>query len=80
MHKDIYEPLKNAETLEQAKKLYPEFSNVLELTALEGNRSKALNAVKKIMPLEKFSLDLLKIFFTDLCLFYSVNKISVIKS
>ena len=60
LHEDVYAPLQKTKTLEQAKALYPEFSDVLELTTIDGNRSIALKAVRKIMPLENFSLDLLK--------------------
>lgn len=60
LHDDIYKPLQKAASLEEVKSLYPEFNDVIELTTLDGNRSKALKAVKKLMPLENFSLDLLK--------------------
>ncbi len=60
LHADIYEPLQQVSTLEEAKICYPEFGNVINLPDLQITRSKAIDAIKKIMPMEDFSLDLLK--------------------
>ena len=64
LHCDIYEPLLQANTLEEAQSLYPEFKEVINLQDLKIRRSKALDAIKKIMPPEEFSLDLLKKLYT----------------
>ena len=60
LHNSVYKPLMEAKTLDEAKRLYPELSDVLEMTTLDGNRSKAVSAVRSKMPLEKFTLEYLK--------------------
>ena len=60
VHNEIYKDLFEAESLSEVKAKYPEFSSVEDIITLESNRSKAIKAVKKIMPLEKFTLSYLK--------------------
>lgn len=60
LHKDVYRSLMGANTLEEAKELYPEFAGVIDAVELEGNRSKAVKAIKKIMSLKDFTLQYLK--------------------
>ena len=60
LHNEVYKDLFEAKTLEEAKKLYPEFADVNDVVLLADNRSKAIKAIKKIMPLDLFTLDYLK--------------------
>lgn len=60
LHTDVYQPLQHVLTLEEAKTCFPEFSKVINLADLQVRHSKAIDAIKKIMPLEDFSLDVLK--------------------
>lgn len=64
LHNDLYSGLFNATSLEEVKKLYPEFRGIRELTSLGDNRSKALKAIKKIMSPENFTLNYLKKLYT----------------
>ncbi len=65
LHEKVYKPLMEAQTLNEAKALYPEFSDVLELSDFASSRSKAVKAVKnKGIPLENFTLEFLKKIFT----------------
>ncbi len=60
LHKDVYQKLFDSKSLEEAKELYPEFSDIINITEFEGNRSKALKAIKAVMPLKDFTLQYLK--------------------
>lgn len=60
LHNDLYKDLFEAKTLEEAKELYPEFKDIKDVTVLCNNRSKAVKAILKIMPLDKFTLNYLK--------------------
>ena len=60
LHNEVYKGLFDANSLEEAKILYPELGEVEDLTSYISSRSKAIKAIKKIMPVEKFSLFLLK--------------------
>ncbi len=64
LHEKIYRPLMKASSLEEVKLRYPELNDVQEMTILENNSSKAVKAVCKIMPLEKFTLEYLKRIYT----------------
>ena len=63
VHKDVYAPLYKAKNLEEAKKLFPEISDVIDIKTLANNRSKAIKAVRTKMSLEKFTLDYIKKIF-----------------
>jgi len=60
VHNEIYKDLFEAESLKEVQEKYPEFSEVQDIITLASNRSKAIKAVQKIMPLEKFTLNYLK--------------------
>ncbi len=61
LHAKVYQPLMNAKTLDEAKSIYPEYSDVIELSVLKNNRSKAIKAIRaKGIPFETFTLNLLK--------------------
>lgn len=60
VHNEVYKALFEAKTLDEVKKIYPEFREVNDINILQGNRSKALKAIEKVMPLEHFTLDYLK--------------------
>lgn len=64
LHADIYKPLLDAQSLEIAQIEFPEFKKVISLPDLNIKRSKAIDAIRKIMPMEDFSLDLLKKLYT----------------
>lgn len=63
VHNEVYKDLFEAETLEEAKSKYPEFREVKDVEILSKNRSKAIKAILKVMPLEKFTLYYLKQLF-----------------
>ena len=60
LHHKVYAGLLSAKTLDEAKQLYPEFSEVKDSAILKGNRSLAVKAIEKHMPIEDFSLAYLK--------------------
>lgn len=60
LHNEVYLPLMEAKTLEEAKQLYPEFNGVKDIVEIAGSRSKAVKAIKAKMPLEEFTLEYLK--------------------
>ena len=60
LHHKVYAKLMSAKTLEEAKALYPEFKEVKDSAILKGNRSLAVKAIEKQMPIEDFSLAYLK--------------------
>jgi len=60
LHNDVYQPLFTARTLDEAKNIFSEFSEIINLPDLKVKRSKAIDAIKERMPLEAFSLDLLQ--------------------
>lgn len=63
LHNEVYKKLFEAKSLEEVKKIYPEFADVLDISTLKDNRSKAVKAVQKCMPLEKFTLEYIKKLF-----------------
>ena len=60
LHNEVYKDLFEAESIETLKSEYPEFSDIKDIVSLEKNRSKAIKAVQKIMPLKDFTLDYIK--------------------
>ena len=60
VHDEVYRPLMESTTLEQAKKIYPELSDVVDVSQHESNRSVAIKAIKAKMSLKDFTLDYLK--------------------
>ena len=63
LHNEAYKKLFEAKSLEEVKRIYPEFADVLDISTLKDNRSKAVKAVQKSMPLEKFTLEYIKKLF-----------------
>ena len=64
LHNRVYQRLFNAQSMEEVREHYPEYKDIIELTALAGNRSKAVKAVKlKGISLEDFTLDFIKKLF-----------------
>lgn len=63
VHNEVYKDLFEAQTLEEAKSKYPELSDVKDVTAIADNRSKALKAILRLMPLDKFTLFYIKKLF-----------------
>lgn len=63
LHNEVYKDLFEAKTLEEAKSKYPELEGIKDITSISNNRSKALKAILKIMPLEKFTLFYIKKLF-----------------
>ena len=76
-HNKVYEGLFNAKTLDEVKQLYPEFKDVLELTAIKDSRSKAVKAIKEQMTLEQFTLQYLKDLYTPIQMDKLVEKYKV---
>lgn len=64
LHNQVYKRLFDARSLDEVKSAYTEFSDVLDISTLKDNRSKAIKAVKETMPLEKFTLEYLKKLFS----------------
>ena len=61
LHSKVYTPLLEAQTLDRVKEIYPEYRDVLELSTLDGNRTKALKAIRgKGIALNEFTLGFLK--------------------
>lgn len=60
VHQRVYQPLFNAKSLEEAKAIFPEFRDVIDILTLKDNRSKAVKAIKTKIPLENFTLQYLK--------------------
>lgn len=78
LHDHVYRPLQDATSLDEVKSIYPEFKNVIDLKDYKTNHSKAINDIKKNMPLDGFTLDFLKKLFTpctmdELVKFYGVR-------
>lgn len=63
LHREVYTPLYEAKNLAEAKELFPEIRDIVDIKTLENNRSKAIKAVKAKMPLEEFTLDYIKKIF-----------------
>lgn len=64
LHNKVYRRLLQAESLDEVKEHYPEFREVKSAEGLAASRSKAIKAIQDIMPLENFSLSLLKKLYT----------------
>ena len=64
IHFAVYKKLFESKSLEEAKKLFPEFEGIKDAKELENNPSCAISAIKKKMPLEDFSLSILKDLFS----------------
>lgn len=60
VHSEVYKKLFEAKTLDEVKTYYPEFREVIDMSEMKNNRSKAVKAVQSIMPLEDFTLQYLK--------------------
>ena len=60
LHNKVYAELFNAKSLEEVKSLYPEFKDVIDAQTIEGNRSKAVTAIKNKMNLKDFSLKIIQ--------------------
>ena len=61
LHSKVYASLIEAPSLDRVKEIFPEYSDVLELSILDGNRTKALKAIRgKGIALNEFTLDFLK--------------------
>ena len=67
VHNRVYQRLFNAQNMEEVREYYPEYKDIIELTTLAGNRSKAVKAVKqKGISLEDFTLDFIKKLFAPM--------------
>ncbi len=78
VHNKIYEPLIKSATLAQAKKLFSEFKDAIDLKNIPQLRSKAADAIKQWTPDSEFSLDFIKMLYApvpmkDICAFYGVK-------
>lgn len=78
LHNYVYKNLQNAKSLEEVKKLYPEFKDVIDLKDYKTNHSKAIRDIKDRMPLEGFTLDFIQKLYApstmeDLVKFYGVK-------
>ena len=60
VHDEVYKDLFEANSLSEVTEKFPEFSGVKDIKLLSDNRSKAIKFLRKIMPLEKFTLDYIK--------------------
>ena len=60
LHNEVYKPLMEAKTLDEAKTIFPEFRDVIDVQTLSGNRSKAIKAILEKMPLDQFTLTYLQ--------------------
>jgi len=60
LHNTIYKPLFDAKTLDEVKSAFPEFKEVLDISAIKENRSKAIPLIQKNSSLDIFTLDYLK--------------------
>ena len=60
LHLQIYEKLNTCKTLEEAKNIYPEFKEIVEANKVIKKSSVNIKAIKEKMPLEEFSLYVLK--------------------
>ena len=60
LHSKVYRGLFESKSLDEAKSQYEEFKEVKDVITLANNRSKAIKAILKLMPLEKFTLGYLK--------------------
>ena len=63
VHDEVYKALFEAKTLKEAKEKYSEFADIKDVTTLADNRSKAIKAILKIMPLKDFTLQYIKKLF-----------------
>ena len=59
-HVEVFKDLFDAKSLDDVKSLYSEFADVQDIKILEGNRSKAIQAILKIKPFQDFTLFYLK--------------------
>lgn len=83
LHLEIYQPLIRAKSLQEVKKYYPEFEEVVDLCELDGLRSKAADGIKNMAADKEFTLDLLKLLYApmrleDIAKFYDVQYRSAI--
>lgn len=60
VHKKVYQPLFDANSLDEVKKIFPEFKDVIDIITFKSSRSKAIKAIMDRMPLENFTLQYLK--------------------
>ncbi len=60
VHNDTFRPLMSAESLEQAKLIFPEFGDVLDFSLFTKKFSRSARVIEKTTPPESFSLDCLK--------------------
>lgn len=60
IHLEVYKPLLDCKTLDEARNLFPEFREVLDLTAFLKKKSQNIKKIEKVLPLEEFSLTMLK--------------------
>src|SRR5574344_1744413 len=66
LHINTYSQLSECKTLSEAQNLYPEFREVLQANAVVKHKSPNIKKVESQIPLEEFSLNLLKSRWADL--------------
>lgn len=66
LHINTYSQLSECKTLSEAQNLYPEFREVLQANAVVKHKSPNIKKVESQIPLEEFSLNLLKARWADL--------------
>ena len=60
LHLSVYKPLLECKTLDEARNIFPEFKDVLELNNVTQRGTANLRKIKEKMPLSDFSLYMLK--------------------